>query len=174
MKTLLTITDKDITGSDKLSSAKPRIAVGVVLFDSDNNIAVSHIGSFGIHMLPGGGVDDGEDFQAAAKREMWEEAGCQCEIICEIGKTYENRGEDDWAQEKYHYLARVIGEKGELHLEDYEIESGTTVQWYPLRQALQIISQQQHENAYRWEFLKRRDVAVLKEATRMMQGKMPK
>ena len=125
-------------------------------------------------MLPGGGVDEGEDFHTAAKREMWEEAGCQCEIICEIGMTYENRGQHDWAQEKYHYLARVIGEKGELHLEDYEIESGTTVQWHPLQQALQIISEQQPEDTYRWEFLKRRDVAVLEEAARITQGEMPK
>ena len=43
-KLICTITDKDITGSEKLSSAKPRIAVGVILFDSDNNIALSHIG----------------------------------------------------------------------------------------------------------------------------------
>ena len=173
MKTLLNITDKDITGSDNLSAAKPRIAVGVVLFDSDNHIAVSHIGSFGIHMLPGGGVDDGEDFHTAAKREMWEEAGCQCEIIAEIGMTYENRGQHDWTQEKYHYLARVIGEKGELHLEDYEIESGTTVQWHPLEEALQIISQQQHKDTYRWEFLKRRDVAVLEEAAKIIQNGIP-
>jgi len=170
MKTLLSITDKDINGSTKLSSAKPRIAVGVVLFDNDNNIAISHISNWGIHMLPGGGVDDGEDFIVAAKREMWEEAGCNCEIIAEIGKTYENRGADDWVQEKYHYLAKVVGEKGELHLENYEIASGTTVCWYPLEQAMQIIGRQQHEDTYRWDFLKRRDIAVLKEVIGMIQG----
>jgi hypothetical protein len=37
MKHLLTVTDKDITGSEKLSAAKPRIAVNAVLFDIDGN-----------------------------------------------------------------------------------------------------------------------------------------
>ena len=56
MKHLLTITDKDIIGSDELSPAKPRIAVGIVLLDDENNIALSHIGIWDLHGLPGGGV----------------------------------------------------------------------------------------------------------------------
>ena len=62
MKQLISLTDKDISGSDKLSSAKPRIAVGIVLFDDQNNIALSNIGIWDLHGLPGGGVDEGEDF----------------------------------------------------------------------------------------------------------------
>ena len=171
MKHLITITDKDINGSEKLSSAKPRIAVGVILFDNDNNIALSYIGDWGLHMLPGGGVDDGEDLITAIKRETWEETGCQCEIIGEIGKTYENRGEHDFVQEKYYYLARVIGEKGELHLEDYEIASGTTVRWYPLEQALQIISEYKHDDIFIQEYRKLRDITVLKEVMIMQISK---
>ena len=32
MKHIVTVTDKDINGSDKLSTAEPRIAVNAVLF----------------------------------------------------------------------------------------------------------------------------------------------
>jgi len=167
MKTILSITDKDITGSNKLSPAKPRIAVGAVLFDSDNNIALSYIANWGIYTLPGGGVDDGEDFLTAVKREMREEAGCDCEIIGEIGTTYQNSAEEEFVMEKHHYLAKVVGEKGELNLEDYEIASGTTVRWYPLAQALQVISERTHENIRHSEFQKRRDIAVLEEVVRL-------
>jgi len=163
MKHLLTITDKDVTGSEELSAAKPRIAVGVVLFDGDNNIAISHMGIWDIHMLPGGGVDEGEDLLSAVKREAWEETGCRCEIIGEIGKTFQNSAKDDFVQEKYYYLARVVGEKGELHLEDYEIASETTVRWCSLEQAIKIISEHKSDDT-QYEFLKRRDVSVLKEA----------
>ena len=164
MKQILTITDKDITGSEKLSTAEPRIAVGIVLFDDDNNIALSHIGIWDLHILPGGGVDSGEDFHAAVKREAWEETGCHCEIIGELGKTYQNSEMDNFVQEKYHYIARVVGKKGELHLEEYETASETTVRWYPLKQALQIISDRPSDYRKHAEIAKRRDVAVLKEA----------
>ena len=163
MKHIITITDKDITGSDVLSVLEPRIAVGIVLFDENNNIALSHIGIWNVYMLPGGGVDPGEDLHTAAKREAWEETGCKCEIIGEIGKTYQNSAIDNFVQEKYHFIARVIGEKGELHLEDYEIASQTTVRWYPLEQALQIISERVCDDKQH-EFPKRRDLAVLNEA----------
>jgi hypothetical protein len=59
MKNLISLTDKDIIGSEKLSLAKPRIAVGIVLLDADKKIALSHIGIWDLHGLPGGGVDDG-------------------------------------------------------------------------------------------------------------------
>ena len=163
MKNLITLTDKDIIGSDKLSSAKPRIAVGIVLFDSEDNIALQYVGKWELHSLPGGGVDDGEDFISAAKREAWEETGCQCEIIREIGRTYENRASDKFVQEKYHYLARVVGEKGELHLEDYEIASETTVRWYPLEQAIQILLDEHQPGDIGSEFRIRRDMAVLED-----------
>ena len=65
MKHLATITDKDITGSDALSTAEPRIAVDAVLFDQNNNIALLYLGKYDVHTLPGGGVDPDEDLITA-------------------------------------------------------------------------------------------------------------
>jgi len=163
MKHLLTITDKDITGSSMLSAAEPRIAVNAVLFDVDVNIALSYMGKYDLHTLPGGGVDPGEDYHAAVKREIWEETGCDCEIIRELGQINENRSEHDFTQERYYYLARVVGGKGELHLTDEEINENTTVVWYPLKQALKIITEKQHDN-YQRKFIQQRDIAALTEA----------
>ena len=163
MKHLLTITDKDITGSEKLSAAEPRIAVNAVLFDIDGNIALSYMGKYDLHTLPGGGVDPGEDLHAAVKREIWEETGCDCVINGELGQTIENRSEHDFTQERYYYLARVVGDKGELHLTDEEINENTTAVWHPLEQALKIISEKQHDN-YQRKFIQKRDIAVLTEA----------
>ena len=162
MKHLLTITDKDITGSEKLSTAEPR-AVNAVLFDADGNIALSYMGKYDLHTLPGGGVDPGEDFHSAVKREIWEETGCVCEIIGELGHISENRSEHDFTQERYYSLARVVGDKGELHLTDEEINENTTVVWHPLEQAIKIISEKQHDY-YQRKFIQKRDIAALTEA----------
>ena len=162
LKHLITITDKDITGSENLSSAKPRIAVGVVLLDDDQNIALYYGENWDMYTLPGGGMEDGEDLISAVQREMWEEAGCRCEIVSEIGVVHENRSEHDFTQEKYHYLAKVVGEKGELHLTEKELASNATICWFMPEQALQIIESQQ-PTTYQQKFIKKRDMTVLKE-----------
>jgi len=168
MKHLLTITDKDITGTDGLSNAKPRIAVGVILFDEDGNIALYYANNWEIYTVPGGGVDDGEDILLAAKREMWEETGCQCEIIAEIGVIHENRSEHNFTQERYHFLARIVGDKGPLHLTEKESASGATVRWFPLDEAIQIISNQK-PSTYQQCFIQKRDVVVLQAVATLME-----
>ena len=163
MKQILTITDKDITGSDKLSAVKPRLAVNAVLFDADGYIALSYMSQYDLHTLPGGGVEKDEALHTAVKREIWEETGCKCEIIADLGQIIENRSEHDFTQERSYYIARVIGEKGSLHLTNEEIAEGTSVVWFSLEQALKIIIEKQHDS-YQRKFIQRRDVAVLTEA----------
>jgi len=162
MKHLATITDKDITGADGIFTAKPRIAVNAVLFDKDNNIALCYYEKYDFFTLVGGGVDPGEALLAALKREVLEEAGCDCEVICEIGTIFDNKAEYDEAQERYYYIARVVGEKGELHLTKQEIESGTSLCWYPIEEALRIISNN-NSGDYFVKFIKARDIVVLTE-----------
>jgi len=163
MKNLLNSTDKDITGSNALSSAEPRIAVNAILFNEENKIALIYMGGFDIHTLPGGGVDPGEDLIDAIKREVREETGYQCEVLGELGMVSENRGEGDTTQKRYYYFASTIGEPGELQLTDFEISENISVQWYTLEQALQIISDSKPK-AYKEKFIQRRDIAVLEEA----------
>ncbi|MDD4495350.1 MAG: phosphotransferase [Eubacteriales bacterium] len=168
MKHILTITDKEITGSDKLSAAQPRIAVNAILFDADENIALCYMGKYDLHTLPGGGVEVGEDLHTAIKREIWEETGCQCEIIGELGQITENRYEHDFTQKRSYYTARIIGEKGELHLTDEEIAENASVVWLPIEQALRIISKKEHDN-YQRKFIQKRDIAALTEAILWMR-----
>ncbi len=160
MKNLLTLTDKDITGSDKLSAAKPRIAVNAVLFDADGLIAVVYMGKYDLYTLPGGGVEPGESLYDAIKRELLEETGCGCELTGELGKICENRYENDFTQERSYFTARVVGEKSDLHLTDEEISENTTVFWMKPEQALKIISEKQHDN-YQRKYIQKRDIAAL-------------
>ena len=162
MKHLATITEKDITGSDALATAEPRIAVSAVLFDRDNNIALQYLSNYGVYALVGGGVDPGEDLITAVKREVFEESGCNCEIICELGYTFESLAENNLAQKRHSYIARVVGEKGELQLTEAEISWGAVICWHPIEKALQLI-EETDSSYYVHKFMRLREIAVLTE-----------
>ena len=162
MKRIATITDKDITGSDALATAEPRIAVDAILFDRNNNIALLHLGKYDIYTIPGGGVDPDEDLITAIKREVLEETGYKCDIICDIGTTFENRAQHNFTQKRHYYIARVIGEKGELQLTDEEISEEITVCWHPIEKALQLIVDD-NPSDYVCKFVRKRNIAALTE-----------
>jgi len=170
VKHLATITEREVTGSTALSTTPPRIAVNVVLFDADGAIALNCVGRLRFVTVPGGGVEAGEDLYRAVAREMWEEAGCECEILAELGRIDENRAAMDFTQERYYYIARVVGAKGELHLTPSERADNTTLKWRPLEQALQQIQSRVIDD-YRAKFVQQRDIIALTAAVAWVRGR---
>ena len=112
MKPLLIIKDKDIFPNELAKEDvvyKLRSAVKAVVVDSDGKIAL--VGKK-YRLLPGGGVEEGETFVDAVKRECREEVGCNIEIDNEIGFTEEYRAQIGRRQETHFFLAHLVGEKG--------------------------------------------------------------
>lgn len=60
-----------------------RAAGGVVIGD-DGRVAVVHRPRHGDWSLPKGKLDDGEEWEAAALREVQEECGLRCELVTEL------------------------------------------------------------------------------------------
>ena len=74
MQILKTITDLDL-GIEPVKSTitRERCASRAVVFDKDNNVALLDATLKNYHKLPGGGIEENEDFTQALKRECKEE-----------------------------------------------------------------------------------------------------
>jgi 8-oxo-dGTP diphosphatase len=69
-------------------------AGGLVLRDGE--IAIVHRPKYDDWSLPKGKLDEGEDFERAALREVWEETGLRCTLGRELGDaTYKDNKDRD-------------------------------------------------------------------------------
>ena len=160
MNRICTITDKDIIGSDGLSSAKPRITARAIIKNKQENYAVMYAQEFGLYSLPGGGVEDGESIEAAVRREVDEETGVNILALEPLGYVEENRAHCDYTQISYYFIITTDSTVFHQHLTENETRHGTTVGWYTLEDAYSKIAGANHTTIQR-KFLQARDIAAL-------------
>lgn len=80
MKLLCELNDKIILGLDGMSDKPPRLTARAIVRNTDGLYAVMYAAKFGLHSLPGGGIEDGEDALTALCREarswaLWRRTG---------------------------------------------------------------------------------------------------
>jgi len=165
MELLKRITDKDITGADRICRNEPRRVVRAVLLDENDQVAVLYIGKCNFYILPGGGIEDGEKPEQALRREALEETGCRCEIVRELGIVEENGASRDYFEKSYCYLARVAGEKGALNLTEEETLEDTRLEWHGIYRAADLIKKQECPD-YEMKFSVMRDGVLMDEVLR--------
>ncbi|MFN3558308.1 MAG: RNA pyrophosphohydrolase [Brevundimonas sp.] len=134
-----------------LSQYRPN--VGVVLFHPDGRVWYGRrAGTPGPHnwQFPQGGVDDGEDYETAARRELAEETGVtSADLIGEIqqwvaydfpegyGGSKQARG---WKGQKQKWFAfRFTGEESEIDLEQHDEIEFDAWRWGRLDEAPDLI-----------------------------------
>lgn len=134
-----------------LSQYRPN--VGVVLFHPDGRVWYGRrAGTPGPHnwQFPQGGVDEGEDYETAARRELAEETGVvSAELIGEIqqwvaydfppayGGSQQARG---WKGQKQKWFAfRFTGDEGEIDLEQHDEIEFDAWRWGALSEAPDLI-----------------------------------
>ena len=159
MKLLKRITDKEILGTDGLSTAKPRLTARAILRHGDQ-FAVMYAKRFDLYSLPGGGIENGEDIMDALKREVMEETGCSCDSIQELGYVEENRAHCDYTQVSYYYIVETVCDTFHAAFTEAEMQNGTTVHWHSFNDAYHLIADAVHTTTQR-KFLQARDVAAL-------------
>lgn len=165
MKILRTITDADFGENIPASKEyKKREAVRAVAFDENNHIALLFSQKNNFHKLPGGGMEEGEDFETALRRELMEEIGCTIEAIQELGIIEEFRNKFDYNQTSYCYTAKITS-KGEPQLEPDEIEEGLVTRWYTLQDAVRVIEAEGETLNEHGKFMHLRELEILKIMT---------
>lgn len=162
MKLIKIITDKDVLGTDGLSTAKPRLTARAILKNYINQYAVMYSSEFELYSLPGGGVEEGENVEEALKREIFEETGCDIINIEELGYIEENRAHCDYTQISYYFVVTTDSKQFNPNLTINELTHGTTVGWQSITQAYNNIASPCHTTNQR-KFLQARDVAALEE-----------
>ena len=162
MKLIAELNDMNMLGQPGMSDAKPRLTARAVLQRPDGLFAVMYVGKYGIYILPGGGVDEGESIEDALHREVVEETGCRCRDIRPLGVVSENRAHADYTQLSYYYAVQTDDAGEGNHLTDAEKSNGTELQWHTLEELLRLIGDPVHEVNQR-KYLQARDMAALKE-----------
>lgn len=175
MKLLKTLTEKYVgaseAGINKNINYKKREAARAVVMDADGKAALLFNGKCHHHKIPGGGVDLNEDVNKALRREVREEAGCEIEVIAEIGKIIEYRNKYQLKQTSYCWLAKVKGDKREPRFEEDEIADGFVLRWVARDKARELFKNDKPK-LYEGLFMHARDRLFLEEGLRMLKKKL--
>lgn len=171
MSNIIHISDESLglpsSKADEGTFAKREAARGIV-FNSEGKIALLYAGRDGYHKLPGGGVEEGEDWRFAFQRESVEEIGCETAIRpVDMGTVTESRSEHQLLQTSYCCIADVVGEMGQPQLTEHEIEVGLKPKWVTLDEAIELVTNDQPQS-YAGKFIQVRDLAFLKQAQALL------
>ncbi len=162
MKTLLQIRDADVAlKSKEVSVWKERKAARCIL-QREDKIALLHVQKYSYHKLPGGGIEDKETTEEALHREVAEEVGSVIRVGKLLGNVIEYRSRTKTRQTSICFHATEI-KKGIPNYTSKERKDGFRLAWYPLKEAIKLLDQENH--AY-WEgkFIVKRDLRFLREA----------
>ena len=173
MKQICELNDRIILGTDGMSTKAPRITARAIVKNQDGLYAVMYADKFKLHSLPGGGVEDGEDVLTALHREVYEETGCACDEIQELGIVAENRASLDYTQINYYFVVTTTHTPGENHLTEAEQDSRTVVEWHTFDEMVRLINEQEFDRV-QGKYLKARDVVALREYSKWVELYIPK
>ncbi len=145
MNKIATLSDQDIFPQKEIipvTEWKERQTVKILLKNHNNELAFVTNPIHGFYLLPGGGVENGEDIFSAADRECQEEVSYSLVNPYILGEIQEWRARDG-VQYNTVCVVATVGLKidSDLRTED-EKKNGLEVQWLSMPQASSILKDQ--------------------------------
>lgn len=167
------ITDEDI-GEKTIPVEKYRQRYGArgIIIKENGEIAVFNKVSKNEYKLPGGGMEDGEEIAEVFKREVYEETGCNIEIVDFLGTIKEVKTQDKFTQMSYIFVGKVVEDTKHLHLTKEEETEGSRILWQFPPKALELITncfykllpspcEENSLSIYHTKFMVKRDKKIL-------------
>ncbi|KAE9370187.1 hypothetical protein N431DRAFT_484473 [Stipitochalara longipes BDJ] len=117
-----------------------RQSVRTIAMNTAGEIAILYAKKEDYYKLPGGGIEAGENHQAAGTREAMEEIGCRvkmskrCLAITEEWRIHLH-------QTSYCYVAHVLEDTGATALTEEEIEDGLEHRWVHVDAAIKLMKE---------------------------------
>lgn len=152
----------------KLENYHTRKASRGIVIREDGKIAIQNKSNKNEYKLVGGGIEGDEAPSIAFKREVLEEAGCEVEIVEQLGIIEEERSEINLKQISYIFVARVTNDTHKLNLTEKEKSEGAKLLWVEPKEALDLIINcydkllpSDYENVYATRFVVTRDRKIL-------------
>ncbi len=146
MNSLAIFKEKDVFPNRKMGKKdvifNDRLTGKAIVFDNEDRVALigNKVNSF--YLLPGGGVNESESIEEGVKRECLEEIGCRIDSLKIVGIIEDFRNRDKTHCISHCYIAKLIGEKGELRLTEEEKNNGLHVIWVTLNKATAILDKE--------------------------------
>ena len=158
---------------DSSNKAAWRHIVKMVIVDDDGLIACSYAGTFNNYSLPGGGVDEGDNFYDAVHREAKEETGTPVQVLYELPKIHEYLKKRNRHQLVYGFLCKQNGPKGETEFIESEILDGFAIQRLPLDDFItkvqhQITNPDHNPDREQLDGIFKRDLILLEAAKELL------
>lgn len=150
-----------------------------IVEEKDGRIAVIYKKNKNEYKLPGGGVDKGEDFKEAFKRECVEEIGCIIENVEYFFDIEEDHINDNFKQISKVYIAKVKEKLESNNLTEQEKEEGLEYLWLDKKEALEKMKEciknlkgSKYDNVYRTKFVVGRDIRIVEKVMEEKKDKM--
>jgi ADP-ribose pyrophosphatase YjhB (NUDIX family) len=130
----------DITPESELTLVVRHAARGIVI--EGENILLLYTQRYHDYSLPGGGIDEGEDFVAGLKRELREETGAkdvrkvQPFVRYDEYRPWYKPNADIIHMISHCYVCDIDGELGETAFESHELNNGMKPLWMNIYEAI--------------------------------------
>ncbi len=145
---------------------KIKNAARTVIVDENNLVALIDVRNGEYYKIPGGGIEEGENEQQAARREAMEEAGCEIEIVQKISKQQFVDNNPKYGGETTHhsvcFLARKIGKNINTSFDDWESSNQMKLIWVTFEKAIELFTNVKTDDFFGSEINKRDFDFVLK------------